>query len=326
AQGRRAHAHAEPAPQHDNCAGSPRHLAREGQWPPILEGRRVPLLRRGPQIDMDSAAAGLGRLRGLACDAEGELFATAAQGPDGRTALLLGSAARGSAGGRGASVVLRPAPACPALGDDGPLDLSILGCGGGGECAALVLPRGAQRLVACPLVSPALGNNTAGGGGASEGTGAAAGAGLATNLSRASSSPLGRSWLEDRGGAALPDDPDSAGSDGEGLLLPEDIASVGLAPCAAAGRAAGLDCLVVGTTARRVVLMARSSATDPGGAWAPKRVLWQGGLGVPGPGSLVAVGRRHVGVLDRDAGLLRAFDLREGGRAAGSWRLPASAG
>ncbi|CAK0803755.1 unnamed protein product, partial [Prorocentrum cordatum] len=192
AQGRRAHAHAEPAPQHDNCAGSPRHLAREGQWPPILEGRRVPLLRRGPQIDMDSAAAGLGRLRGLACDAEGELFATAAQGPDGRTALLLGSAARGSAGGRGASVVLRPAPACPALGDDGPLDLSILGCGGGGECAALVLPRGAQRLVACPLVSPALGNNTAGGGGASEGTGAAAGAGLATNLSRASRTAAAR--------------------------------------------------------------------------------------------------------------------------------------
>merc|ERR1711933_607056 len=86
--------------------------------------------------------------------------------------------------------------------------------------------------------------------------------------------PLGRAWLRDRGGVPLDPIPGKE----EDFLHPEELSSVGVVPCRPSPtsntfKGAGGECVVVGTTARRVVQMSVRELDGNKSTWVPQRLL-----------------------------------------------------
>jgi len=117
-----------------------------------------------------------------------------------------------------------------------------------------------------------------------------------TKLGAASSSLLHRAWLDDRGSSSL----DSSPFESSSLGLhdhPEEISAVRHIPCPT-GDTSAVECIVVGTTARRVVLLARSGSelVEGKAAWVPQQVLNHDVGEVPGPGAFALLGKTARGV------------------------------
>jgi len=236
--------------------------------------------------------------QGLACDAHGEIFATLGRLEGGRRGLLHGRLATNA-------VSFAPASSCGAVAEAPIQDIALHGCEGraGRSCTALMLQLRGRSLVPCPLQSDA-----------------AVATGQNSSQGQPWEVPLGRSWLEDRGGVAEDDEE-------EDLFHPEELASmIGPFPCAAAGNlGAQEDCLVMGTTSRRVVQLTPAGGVGraaPPRAWVPRRLLREDHGEVPGPGSLALLGGRYLGILHRGEGRLEVLDLQSDGRSIGTWRLP----
>jgi len=100
---------------------------------------------------------------------------------------------------------------------------------------------------------------------------------------------------------------------------------MGSAPCDEDGRG-GADCVVVGTTARRVVLLGIEKRTSSGPTWLPRSLLQDDHAEVPEPGAFALLGGRYLGALQRRRSLLQVMDLRNGGAHVGTWMLPRPGG
>lgn len=186
--------------------------------------------------------------------------------------------------------------------DEGPIqDLAIRGCAADGSCSALVLARRGGHLVECrvpPGTEPPTVNATPG-----------------------SSLPLSRLWLEDRGGVPL-----DGSFRAHNLLYPEEVSSMGTVPCGSASDAGAskaelgeLGCVVVGTTAQRIVQLSAGDA--PGAQWAPQALFQSEHGEVPEPGSFALIGDRYLGVLQRKQGSVQVLDLQQSGAPVGAWTL-----
>mmetsp|Transcript_95840 Transcript_95840/g.228271 ORF Transcript_95840/g.228271 Transcript_95840/m.228271 type:complete len:808 (-) Transcript_95840:110-2533(-) len=180
------------------------------------------------------------------------------------------------------------APECAALEPDALIQDLAIHCKNG-TCDALVMPLRGQHLVSCPLAEK--------------------------NWSSSAASPLSRAWLEDRGGIPLDEHRGLSH-----LFHPEEMSAMSMAPCPGE---ASEDCLVVGTTARRLVQMARGSSLGVTlDTWLPRRLLQRDGHELPGPGSFAVLGNRFLGVLQRESNSVRLLDLGAGGRLHSIWNLP----
>jgi len=251
------------------------------------------------------------RPRGFACGADGDVFLTSGRVAGGRMRLLHSRMASKDGNSSDQHLSFAPAPECLELQNSTePIqDLTILGCKGDAHCSAMVLPRRGKSLISCPLP----GSN---------------GLKLAVSAQKAGhrTLPIRKAWLNDRGGVQLDD---AKNMDTEGLLHPEELSSVGTAPCIAAttnsatpsgSQQGDSECVVVGTTGRRVVQMMQSGAEKA--QWIPKQLLHHSHEEVPGPGAFAFLGGRYLGVLERQEGLLHFLDLHQGGQRIGSWQLP----
>ncbi|CAE7351245.1 ATJ10 [Symbiodinium natans] len=172
-------------------------------------------------------------------------------------------------------------------------DLAVT-CHQGENCKATVMPLKGDRLLSCPLFA-------------------------ANGTSHPSEGALGREWLEDRGGSPL-DENSGLGH----LLHPEEMTSLGTLPCPTKYEdeqpSKIHDCVVVGTTAGRLVQLGRGLSQD---TWLPRRLLQRHASEVPGPGAFAVLGRgRFLGVLHRGASAVRLLDLAAGGREHSTWSLP----
>jgi hypothetical protein len=200
------------------------------------------------------------------------------------------------------------APECSHVDvGDGPIqDLSLHGCTregiAEGKCNILVLPRQGKRLISCPLNTAATATSTA-----------------QNATTQTEAWPLGRAWLRDRGGEPL-----DARLHQDGFLQPEELSAVGSVPCSAgsASSTSNGDCVVVGTTARRVVLLSVKELADKKSTWVPHRLLQSDHGEVPQPGAFTLFGDRYLGALSQGTGRLSMMDLHQGGSHAGTWQLP----
>lgn len=244
--------------------------------------------------------SGFAEPHGFTCDLDGTVFATA-----GRNSLGHRSVLQGLLSEDGSAVNFSSAPECLGLHADSMIqDLALNNCESSklGRCNAIVLPARGQQLLSCPL--SLLDAN---------------GQAKVSNMSSLVDAKLARSWLEDRGGSPLDEH-----SDLGHLLHPEELTALNTMPCSALpSDHENHNCLVVGTTARRIVHLGGSSKQSDAASWLPRRLLQKEGLEVPGPGSFAILsGGRFLGVLHRDANTVNLLDLHAGGRPAGSWKLP----
>lgn len=285
----------------------------------LKDGEIAPLadLQLGTEIKTNWPSA-LARPQGLACDPEGVSFVTSGRAADGHKTIL--HARLKASRDDGLSLLFEPAPTCHALNalnrDDAvPLqDLALHDCQNALGCKTLVLPRHGEHLVSCPLHQssdemPHPTNTSTMGGGAE-----VALIEQATESSR--SMPVGRAWLDDRGSALLNDVEHR-----HRHVFPEEISSVVSVPCDSANGAAS-DCIVMGTTGRRLVQMKVGAATENNPSWMPKRMVRRDHVEVPVAGSLALLGMQYLGVLHQNQSTVHAFDLKQGGAHIGSWRLP----
>lgn len=235
---------------------------------------------------------------GLACDPQGLSFVTTGITADGHHGIW-----NGRLSGDQRSITFDTAPWCPDMEAlDSVQDLAVHGCSESedGEdeqsCSLLVLPKHATSLVSCPLV-------------AGDGEEPKAGKKMtsATQL-------LARAWLSDRGGVA------QNAEDAEHFLIPEDVASLAVAPCGKGDA----ECAVLGTTGQRVVLMdaVGKAAEGKSPSVVPRRLLHSDHGEVPGAGAMAVVDGRYLAVLLRDSGNVRMLDMQRGGADSGVWRLP----
>eukprot|EP00931_Biecheleriopsis_adriatica_P030767 TRINITY_DN1809_c0_g1_i1.p1 TRINITY_DN1809_c0_g1~~TRINITY_DN1809_c0_g1_i1.p1 ORF type:complete len:883 (-),score=188.21 TRINITY_DN1809_c0_g1_i1:99-2747(-) len=250
---------------------------------------------------------------GFTCDMDGTVFATAGRDLSGRKTLL-----QGRLSGAGSEVTFTSAPSCPGLDRDAVIqDLALHNCeGGANQCNALVLPLRGSKLVSCPMSFLAV-SDTVEKHRESE------------NLTQSwlAEPKIGRAWLEDRGGSPLEEHLGFSS-----LLHPEEMTSLSAAPCPAKAMnehtSAEHSCLVVGTTASRIVHLSNGTAgvlddSSDAAAWLPRRLLQKQGEEVPGPGSMALLGGGHyLGVLHREANTVHVLDLHSGGRPAAVWKLP----
>jgi len=244
--------------------------------------------------------------RGLSCDPLGKVFVTSGLDSNGQKSLLHARLSDSGMNFQSLSHCLHT--------EDMIEDVTLHHCGQQGEdCAALLLPREGERLIQCSISRDNRGGNE---------SVTRESHGVFSQMSSASSMPLllGRAWLDDRGASAL------EGSPFEDSKLevddhPEEISAVATIPCS---DDMTNQCLVVGTTARRVVLLAAkqlgASATGP--VWVPQRILINDVGEVPGPGAFALLGDRHLGILLRGRGHLRVLDLHDGGNHAADIQLP----
>jgi len=247
------------------------------------------------------------RPRGLSCDQQGQFFVTSGLDSDGQESLLQGQLA--SAGADFLNFEARPR----CIGSEDIVeDVTLHRCGDS-ECDALLLPRQGERLVPCRLPAGSV---------AARGGEAEIQASLAQESSASSSMvlPMHLAWLDDRGGAPLGSSPfEDADVDPYGH--PEEISAVASIPCDASSPAER--CLVVGTTARRIVqLAAKQLSSSTGPVWLPRRILVNDVGEVPGPGAFALIGDSHLGVLLRHRGILRMLDLHNGGDHSTDLQLP----
>mmetsp|Transcript_19685 Transcript_19685/g.34916 ORF Transcript_19685/g.34916 Transcript_19685/m.34916 type:complete len:872 (+) Transcript_19685:152-2767(+) len=244
---------------------------------------------------------------GFACDMDGSVFATAGRSLDGRRSVL-----EGQLGDNGKRVDFVASPTCSGLPETAMIqDLALHKCEGldKGSCSAVVLPLGGTQLVSCPMSASSRGASSF-----------AEINGAQTVTSSLAGPSLKRSWLEDRGGSPL-DEHLGLGS----LLHPEEMTALSAVPCAGAGPLEEQSCLVVGTTARRIVHLSGNSTAGES-SWLPRRLLQKEGLEVPGPGSFAVLGGgRYLGVLHREANTVHILDMHAGGLNAGLWKLPSPA-
>mmetsp|Transcript_15230 Transcript_15230/g.27105 ORF Transcript_15230/g.27105 Transcript_15230/m.27105 type:complete len:899 (-) Transcript_15230:15-2711(-) len=277
---------------------------------PVLIGSRV-------KTGWDASA--ISEPHGFTCDMNGVIFATAGRDTGGRKTVLQGRLVDPDSQMGDFGIRFTPAPPCDGLDAESMIqDLALHNCEGDGDgCNAIVLPLRGKQLLSCPLSSRSLLSSLS----------LRKEDKLNRNASVLAGHPIGRSWLEDRGGSPLDDTP------GMGHLLhPEELTSLSAAPCPMSAdgiREVKHNCLVVGTTARRIVHLGGASnarAKDGFGRdvpWLPRGLLQKEGLEVPGPGSFALLDGGHfLGVLHRDASTVHLLDLHSGGRPAGTWRLP----
>jgi len=247
----------------------------------------------------------LTRPRGLSCDPLGKIFVTSGLDSDGQKSLLHSRLSDSGVNFQSLSHCL--------LTEDVMEDVTLHRCSQQDEdCAALFLPREGERFTQCSLPGDAL-----------SGTESSAKAhGVFTQTGSASSMtlPLHRAWLDDRGASPLESSPFEDSTE-EVDDHPEEISAVIAVPC---GANIVEQCIVVGTTARRVVLLAakQMTASATGPAWVPRRILSNDVGEVPGPGAFALLGDRHLGVLLRGIGHLRLLDLHNGGNHTADLQLP----
>eukprot|EP00913_Durusdinium_trenchii_P020439 g19201.t1 len=239
---------------------------------------------------------------GFACD--GKVFAVA-----GRDASEL----------KNGALQFEAAPRCVALQDKTIQDSFFDNSG-----SVVVMPLKGQELISCPLSEKNVSTSL---------------------LAR----PLAREWLEEIGGTGpLPEPVDTKDRGGapleehqglKHLLHPEEISALSMAPCPLFdGAPVEEDCLVVGTTARRLVQLSRGKqlASDKE-TWLPRRLLRRSGESL-GPGAFTAIGKRLLVVLEKEAtcryseslssigesgaNSVSVLDLFAGGRSVARWTLP----
>jgi hypothetical protein len=236
------------------------------------------------------------RPRGLDCDRLGTVFVTSGLSASGESALMTAELSA-----KGLSFQVSE----PCLGGDEVLEDLAATCDHQDTgCSALVLPRQGKRLVNCLLRS-------------TRKQGSDARASPSSRPDDDLALPLHRTWLDDRGGYPI----DGSLSAGGAYTLPEEISAVSVVPCMP-GIAHAMRCVVVGTTARRVVMLsaAHLDASHTEMTWTPRQVLSHDVGEVPGPGAFALFGERHLGVLLRNASRLQLFDLQGGGHQ--SVKLP----
>mmetsp|Transcript_129458 Transcript_129458/g.224840 ORF Transcript_129458/g.224840 Transcript_129458/m.224840 type:complete len:957 (-) Transcript_129458:60-2930(-) len=300
--------------------GSNFYLARTPGHYGIRDGMVAPLpLLTGEQISVTWPGPML-RPQGLATDPHGMVFAATGVDTEGRKSVfhsmvqianvksLMQGPPRGKKRHQMNFSVLE------SCGDElqdvhEPLqDIVLHGCAEQGGCAALVLPRRGNRLISCEGVS--FPNTTK----------------QQQNWTRMhrrvkKALPITKEWLDDRGASSI-ENPAQLSDD-----YPEELASIALVPCTASGGAGPRgssreDCLVVGTTSRRVVQMGVHNVRKKGDIWVPRRVMCEDHREVPGPGTFSLLGGRYLGVLQRNTSSLRVIDLWRAGAHAGTWRMP----
>lgn len=312
------------------------------------EVAKIPLLI-GEKVETGWSQGVVERPHGLSCDNAGSIFVTSGRNLDGRRSLLQarfspgvpGSSQPGRGGRRSGaaemmSVHFEEAPRCPALDSEDTQiqDLAlanrcsrqtISGNGTGwlpAGCAVLVLPHRGARLVPCPLWPQS-----------SE---------AATAAGEAAGAPLGCLWLEEL--SALPSPP-CGGASRVGCSQRErnmeELSALAVVPCANASRGGSTqrehnledgDCAIVGTTAKRVVLLGTPLAGAQGHAqpdgvavpWVPRRLIRPADSEVLEAGALALLNGRFLGQLDRRSGVVHVADLRDG--RTGAWRLPEHSG
>jgi len=237
--------------------------------------------------------------RGLVCDESGATFVTTGRTPSGEKGLLRASLRPGNAS---LEVLFEPAPRCGAFeSETEPIqDLSLQDCSASGEgCKTLILTAGGHRLIACDTHQ---------------------GDSLEKSVS------LSHAWLKTHG-AFLTEPTDMGGHKHQMLSMskdPEQIVSVTASPCNPGTDASKEhDCVIVGTSHRRMVLMSRGASGELHDLkWLPKRVFHHGDMENFGPGSISLLGGRYLATLQK-TNRLRVLDLQRGGVAlAGNWLLP----
>lgn len=213
---------------------------------------------------------------------DGKVFAVAGRDASGQSAVLRGELKNGA-------LQFEAAPRCVALQDKTIQDLALHS----NSSSVVVMPLKGQELISCPLSEKNVSTSL---------------------LAR----PLAREWLEDRGGAPLEEHQGL-----KHLLHPEEISALSMAPCPLFdGAPVEEDCLVVGTTARRLVQLSRGKqlASDKE-TWLPRRLLRRSGESL-GPGAFTAIGKRLLVVLEKEANSVSVLDLFAGGRSVARWTLP----
>lgn len=273
-------------------------------------GKVVPLpVLIGSKVTTGWGASQTTSIHGFSCNMDGTIFATASHELSGRKRLLAGHLQAPTSLYSTFELQFEPAAECSDLDDHGSIqDLALHNCEGNSrDCSAIVLPLQGDHLHSCPLVAPT----------------SLAQSDRTTVASNSSQRSIARSWLEDRGGVPL------AGDEGlTALLHPEEMTSLSTAPCLApkGSRSNGQNCLVIGTTARRIVQLDGENKVDQKSTWMPRRLLQKLGPEVPGPGSFAMLDDgRYLGVLHRHADEVRLLDLQAGGKPVGMWKLPSPA-
>jgi hypothetical protein len=238
----------------------------------------------------------LTRPRGLSCDRDGQHFVTSGMNSNGQESLL--QAQLGSSG-----LHFKPLPRC-INEQDVMEDVTLHNCNDK-ECSALVLPRHGQNLVPCRVATGAEDQEQT----------------SFTSLAQTSSMvlPLSLAWLDDRGAAPLGSSPFEDYSK-DVHDHPEEVSTFAAIPC---NSPSSENCIVVGTTARRIVqLVAKTRGASSGASWLPQRILSNDVGEVPGPGAFALVGDKHLGVLLQKQGIIRLLDLQNGGNHTADLTLP----
>jgi hypothetical protein len=251
-------------------------------------------------------ASVLTRPHGLSCDPRAETFVTSGLNADGRESLL--HAQLSSSG-----LQFESMSNCVGTADVEDVMLH--------QGVALVLPRQGDSVASCRLSNSSSGNvpSVAAGLGdirLHEDADKLNGVFAQTDAIKSMALPVHRNWLDDRGAARLGSSPfEEDLSD-----YPEEISSVATIPCSAARNQ---HCLVIGTTARRVVqLAAKQLSPSAGRVWVPQRVFSNDLGEVPVAGAFALIGKQHLAVLLQKQGILRVLDLHNGGRHAQDLKLP----
>lgn len=246
------------------------------------------------------------RPRGLDCDSFGAAFVTSGLDLNGKSSLFTSAIS-------GDGVIFNSSSAC--LDTEDVVQDFATSCTKPMGCRALVFPRKGEHLIDCPLVSTfdsEMKDST---------KKTLLGAGR-TKSSDMSSSMLHRAWLDDRGAAAL--DNSLVDSDNtEPHDHPEEISALRKIPCTADDKT-NSECVVVGTTGRRVVLLksVRSDVASGKTSWVPQQVLNHDIGEVPGPGAFALIGGNYLGVLLRNEGKVKMLALQGGDSDSHSFQLP----
>lgn len=234
------------------------------------------------------------RPRGLDCDPFGGAFLASGLDLSGRSTLLTSAVSSNA-------VSFTSLAAC--LDTEDTVEDFTWHCKSNAGCTALVLPRKSAQLVNCPLDSSAQQETKDSSKKPLLGAGRVKPAAIVSSV-------LHRAWLDDRGASSLEESPfEGAGSDIHNH--PEEISAMRKIFCPP-DLNTQVECVVVGTTARRVVLLA-NLGLDPlseKSAWVPRQILNHDVGEVPGPGAFALFGKRYLGVLLRNSSIVKLIDLQ----------------
>lgn len=188
------------------------------------------------------------------------------------------------------------APPCDLL--KGTMSDLAMNCESKESCReVMLLPSSAKHLISCPLTSGELVQRN--------GTLSLLGH---TRTMSAASVPLARNWLE------------QVHNDEGTPMFTEELSALAATPCS---KGAKENCLVLGTSGRRLVRMAMQGTrpTSPP-IWVPRQVLLEGHFEAPSSGSLALLQNRYMAVLHRKARAVHLYDMDNDGEPFRSWKLP----